>query len=162
MSSYPVATVLAGHVGGDINVGPLGGGTIGVDHAVVWASAVTVDLVDGHLDLAAGYNLRKLLASLSHDGLGTGLEVIGAGADGLANGVSSVTLEASAVLLEGVATGAVTGRRGVDAQSHAGAAIGGGGLDDGTVAGDQGDKSEECGGLHFVDVGGVMVVMVEA
>lgn len=71
-----------------------------------------------HLDLATGGDLRQLLASLGHDGLGAGLEVVVASADGLAEGVGLVTPEAGGVLLEGAAPGTVTGSGGVDTESH--------------------------------------------
>ena len=74
--------------------------------------------MERHLDLAAGRDLRKLLARLGHDGLGAGLEVVVASADSLAEGVGLVTTEAGRVLLERVSPGAVTRSRGVDAESH--------------------------------------------
>lgn len=148
-ATNPVATILAGHVGGDSNVGPCGSSTVGVDHALVRTRTVTVDLVNGHLDLAAGCDLRKHVTGLSHDGLGAGLEVVGASAEGLANSVCGITLEAGAVLLEGVAAGSVAGSSAVDAEGHAGAACWSGGLDDGTVASHEGNESEESSSLHF-------------
>lgn len=132
-----------------MDVGPGGSRAVGVDHALVGTRAVTVDLVDGHLDLAAGSDLRKHVAGLGHDGLGAGLEVVVASAEGLAHGVGGVTLESGGVLLEGVAAGSVTRGRRVNTEGHAGAASRGGGLDDGTVASHEGNESEESGSLHF-------------
>jgi hypothetical protein len=40
-----------------------------VDHAFVWASTVTVDLVDGHGKLTTGGNLGESAAVLLKDGL---------------------------------------------------------------------------------------------
>lgn len=156
----PVATVLAGNVGGDINVGPCGSSAVGVDHTLVGAGTVTVDLVNGHLDLATGSDLRKHVTGLSHDGLGAGLKVVGAGANSLANGICGVTLETGAVLLEGVAAGSVTGSRAVDAESHAGAACGSSGPDDGTVSVDEGNESEESSSLHFEGLFGVLFFLL--
>lgn len=147
--TYPVAAGLTGDVGGDLDVGPLGGGGIGVDHAGVWAGTVTVDLVDGHLDLATGGDLGQHVTGHGHDGLGTGVDVVVAAPEGLADGVSGVTLEASRVLLAGVSAGGVTRSVGVDTESHARATTGGGSLDDGTVASHEGDEGVDDCGLHY-------------
>lgn len=147
--TYPVAAGLTGDVLGDLDVGPLGGGGVGVDHAGVWAGTVTVDLVDGHLDLATGGDLRQHVTGHGHDGLGTGVDVVAATPEGLADGVSGIALEAGGVLLAGVSPGGVTGSVGVDTESHARAATGGGGLDDGTVASHEGDEGVDDCGLHY-------------
>lgn len=147
--TYPVAASLTGDVRGDLDVGPLGCGGIGVDHAGVWAGTVTVDLVDGHLDLATGGDLGQHVTGHGHDGLGAGVDVVAATPEGLADSVSGVTLEASRVLLAGVSAGGVTRSVGVDTESHARATTGGGSLDDGTVASHEGDEGVDDCGLHY-------------
>lgn len=147
--AYPVAAVVSGDVGGDLDVGPRLGGAVGVDHAVVGARAVAVDLVDGHLDLAAGCDLGQLGAGLRHDGPGAGLQVVLAAAQGLAHRRSVVALEPCRVLLERIPAGAVPGSRAVNTEGHAGTTAGGSSLDDGTVAGHEGNKSEYRGSLHL-------------
>jgi len=152
--TYPVARVLAGRGGGDLDVLPRGTSAVIVDHAGVGAAAVGVDLVERHLDLAAGGDLRQLVAGLGHDRLGAGLELVGTGADRLAEGVGGIAPEAGAVLLEGVSPGSVAGSGGVNAQSHAAAAGIAGCADDGTVAGDQaGQEGGDDEGLerHVAD-----------
>lgn len=147
--AYPVAAALAQNVSGDLDVGPCRGGAICVDHAAVGTGPITVDLVDGHLDLPTGRNLGELVTSLGHDGLGAGLQVVLAGADGLADGCGVRPLEARRVGLEGVAAGSITRGGGVDAEGHARATTGGSSLDDGAVGRYEGDESENGGSLHF-------------
>lgn len=90
-------------------------GSVGVDGTAVWATAVAVDLVQGHLDLAALSDLRQGLAGLAHDGGRSGLDVVVTTGKGLAHGVGGLALEARRVLLERVPAGSVTRRRAVDA-----------------------------------------------
>lgn len=108
----------------------------------------------GHLELTTCRNLRKLGASLGHDGLSTGLDVVGASAEGLANSRTGSTTEAGGILLEGVASGSVTGSGGVNTESHANTASVANGVDDGSVARDELGTSQEDGengnlGEHF-------------
>lgn len=147
--TYPVAASLTGNVGGDLDVGPLSSGGVGVDHAGVWAGTVTVDLVDGHLNLTASCDLGQHVTGHGHDGLGTGVNVVAAAPEGLADGVSGIALEAGRILLAGVSSGGVTRSVGVNTESHAGAAAGCGSLDDGTVASHEGDEGVDDCGLHY-------------
>lgn len=103
------APPVAGHVRGDIDLGPLGAGAGGVHHARVRAGAVRVDLVQGHHQLAAGVDLRQGAAAGREDVGGARLDVVGAGADGLAAGVCGVSAETGGVGLEGIAVGAIAG-----------------------------------------------------
>lgn len=121
-------------------------GSVIVNGTAVRTTAVTVDLVEGHLDLAALGDLRQGLARLAHDGGGSGLDVVVTTGEGLAHGVGSLALEARRVLLEGVPAGSVAGGGGVDAQGHALAAGVAGRPHDGSVAGhERGEEGEEDG-----------------
>lgn len=94
-------------------------GSVIVNGTAVWATAVAVDLMQGHLDLAALGDLRQGLARLAHDGGGSGLDVVVTTGKGLAHGVGGLALEARRILLERVPPGAVSRRRRVDAKGHA-------------------------------------------
>lgn len=93
-------------------------GSVIVDGTAIRATAVAVDLVQDHLDLAARGDLRQGLARLAHYGRGSGLDVVVATGEGLAHGVGGIALESGRVLLEGVPSGSVAGRGGVDAQGY--------------------------------------------
>lgn len=152
--TYAVAGVLARNGDRDVDVGPGGASSITVDHAVVGATAVTVDLVDGHVDGATGTDLGKLVTSGGHDGLGASLQVVGASTDGLAEGVGGLALEAGGIGLEGIATGSVTRSAEINTEGHASATELAGSADDGTVASHQvggGKDSSSSDGLerHF-------------
>lgn len=107
--THPVATILTGNVGDNPGGLPSRGTAVRVHHALIRSSAICVDLVDGHLDLTTGGSLRKLVARLGHDGLCARLEIILTASEGLTDGGSVGALEAGGVLLEGIATCAVTG-----------------------------------------------------
>lgn len=141
--AYAIARVAAGRGGGDGDGRPLLAGAVGADAAGVGAAAVGVDLVQRHLHVSAGGDLRELVARLGHDGGRSGLEGVVAAAEGLAKGGGRVAAEAGGVLLEGVAPGAVAGGGGVDAEGHAVAAGVAGGGDDGAVAGREAGRGEE-------------------
>jgi hypothetical protein len=112
--TYSVSGVLSGSLLSDLDVLPGRSSAIGIDHASVGAAAISIDLVECHLNLAALRDLGKFGAGLGHDGLGAGLEVVGASADRLADCVGRVTLESGAVLLEGVAPRPVAGSGGIN------------------------------------------------
>lgn len=117
-----------------------------VDRTAIRTTAVTIDLVEDHLDLAALGDLRQGLARLAHDGGGPGLDVVVTTGKSLAHGVGSGALEPRRVLLEGVPTGSVAGGGGVDAQGHALATCIAGRPHDGSVAGhERGEEGEEDG-----------------
>lgn len=144
----------SGNVLGDLDVGPGGSGAVIVDHASVRASAVGVDLVESHGEFATGADLGENIASLGHDGLGAGLEVVVTGSEGLAKGFSGVTSESGGILLEGVSARAVSGGRGVNAESHARTAGVTSGGDNGTVSSDElgGEEDRRENGIlerHF-------------
>lgn len=152
--TYAIARVATGRGGGDGDGRPPLAGAVGADAAGVGAAAVGVDLVECHLHLAAGGDLRQLVARLGHDGGRAGLEGVVAAAEGLAKGRGRVAAEAGGVLLEGVAPGAVAGGRGVDAEGHAVAAGVAGCGNDGAVAGceagggEEGEGEESLEGRH--------------
>ncbi|KAJ2905474.1 hypothetical protein MKZ38_005350 [Zalerion maritima] len=94
--------------------------SVAVDHALVGAGAIAVNLVEGHLNFASLGDLWKHVSGLGHNRLGAGFEVVVAGAEGLAEGV------------------------GIDAKSHALTTGMTGGLD-GTVASNELGGSQEGG-----------------
>lgn len=67
-----------------------------------------------HGYLAAGTDLRELVAGELHHGSSAGLCVVIATAKSLATGIGGITSEARGVLLKGVAAGAVAGGGRVD------------------------------------------------
>jgi hypothetical protein len=71
-----VVAVAALNLGSNINCLPVTSGTVGIDHAGVWACTVTIDLVEGHVDGATGGDLWELVSILLHDSLGASLDVI--------------------------------------------------------------------------------------
>lgn len=146
--THPVAAILTGDVGENCGGLPCRGSTVCVHHALIRSSAISVDLVDGHLDLTTRGSLRKLVARLGHDGLCAGLEIILTTSKGLADSGSVGALEAGCVLLERIATCAVTRGGGDDAKGHAAAASVTGSLDDGAVTGHEGNECEESCSLH--------------
>lgn len=145
------ASAAALEVLGDGDLLPVGAGAVVVDHARIGAGTVGVDLVESHLDLTTLADLRELVTSLGHDGLGPGLEVIVASSKSLAEAFSSIASESGGILLEGVSASAVTGSGGVDTQGHARATGIASSVDDGTVSGDELGGEEnggEDGGLE--------------
>jgi len=142
------AAVLAGNLGGDIDVGPVATSSIGVDLAAVWAGTITVDLVEGHHDGATWGHLWEGVAVHGHDGLGAGLDIILAATESLTTGSRVVTLEASGILLEWVPLGSVTGSGWVNSNGGAGTTSITNSLDNGTVASNELRSSEErkCNG----------------
>jgi hypothetical protein len=129
--SVPVtATGVALEVLGDSDWLPVGSCTCGVDHALVWASTVGVDLVNSHHDLESvshdsvdwrmmsylttSSDLRKCAAVHCHDLCGASIDGIVASTKGLTASSCGVATEASRVLLEGVAASAVTRSGGVN------------------------------------------------
>lgn len=140
------AALVAVDVLGDLDVLPVLGGAVRVDHAGVGPGAVAVDLVQRHLEVAAGRDLRELAAHLGHDGLRARLDVVAAGAHRLAHRLGRRAAEPRGVLLEGVAARAVTGGRRVDAQRPADAACVADGVGDGCVARDELGREEGRGG----------------
>lgn len=136
------AALVAVDVLGDLDVLPVLGGAVRVDHAGVGPGTVAVDLVQRHLEVAAGRDLRELAAHLGHDGLRARLDVVAAGAHRLAHRLGRRAAEPRGVLLEGVAARAVTGGRRVDAQRPADAACVADGVGDGCVARDELGREE--------------------
>jgi len=140
----PVVAVGALNLGGDVDVGPVAAGTVSVDLASVWASAVTVDLVKGHVDGATSRDLGKRLSGvLGHDSLGACDNVVLTTSEGLTASSGVVTLEAGGILLEGVPSGSITGSGWVNSNSGASTALITNCLDDRTVAGHQLGNGEE-------------------
>jgi len=103
------ATGIAVHVLGDLDRGPVGTRAGCVDHAGVGARTVTVDLVKSHHELAARRDLGKSVAAHGHHCGGAGLDVVVACTESLTAGGGGITLEAGGILLERLASRAVTG-----------------------------------------------------
>jgi len=135
--------VLAGNLGGDINVGPVTASAVGVDLAAVWAGTVTVDLMESHHDGAALGDLWEGGAIVVHDGLGTGLNIILATTEGLSTSCGIVTLEASGILLEWVPLGSVTWGSWVNSNGGTLSTSITNSLDNGTVASNELGSSEK-------------------
>lgn len=146
--TYPVAAVLTRDVGCDCNLGPLLRSAVCVHHAVIGAGAVTIDLVDGQLDLTARTDLGQLVARFGHDCLSAGFQIVLTTSNSLADRGGVGALEAGRVRLERVAASAVTRSSGDDTEGHTSAAGVASRGDDGTVASHEGDECEESGGLH--------------
>jgi hypothetical protein len=107
--SVPVAsTVVALEVLADCDWLPVCASSCGVDHALVRTSTVGVDLVDGHHDLTTGCDLRKNAAVELHDLSSAGLDGVVTSTKSLTASGCGIASEASRVLLEGVAVGAIT------------------------------------------------------
>ncbi|PMB70734.1 hypothetical protein BM221_003189 [Beauveria bassiana] len=149
------AALVAVDVLRDLNVFPGGAGAVGIDHARVGAGTVRVDLVKGHGQLAAGGDLGESASSLGHDLAHAAFKIVGALADSLAQGISRGTAEAGGVLLEGIASGSVTGSRGHDSEGHALATGVTNSAGDGGVARDEpgshehGSSEDRLDGSHF-------------
>jgi hypothetical protein len=107
--SVPVAsTVVALEVLADCDWLPVCASSCGVDHALVRTSTVGVDLVNSHHDLTTGCDLRKNAAVELHDLSSAGLDGVVTSTKSLTASGCGIATEASRVLLEGVAVGAIT------------------------------------------------------
>lgn len=104
----------AGDVLGNVDLCPLRAGAGGVDHAGVGPSTVRVDLVKGHLELAAGADLGQGVARGSKDLLSARLDVVGTCSNGLPAGVCSIASETGGISLEGVTPGAIARRAAIN------------------------------------------------
>lgn len=67
-----------------------------------------------HHEHAAGADLGKSATVELHDLCGASLNIVGTSTDSLTTGIGGITAEASGVLLEGVAVGAITRSAGVN------------------------------------------------
>ena len=121
-------------------------GAGGVDHALVWAGTVRVDLVDSHHDLTASGNLRKSGSVDCHDLRGTGLDRVVASTKSLTAGSCGIATEASRVLLEGVAVCAVTRSRWVNTNGGSSTASITSSANDCAVASHEGGRSQKAEG----------------
>jgi hypothetical protein len=107
--SVPVAsTVVALEVLADSDWLPVCASSCGVDHALVRTSTVGVDLVNSHHDLTTGCDLRKNAAVELHDLSSAGLDGVVTSTKSLTASGCGIATEASRVLLERVAVGAIT------------------------------------------------------
>jgi len=138
-----VVAVLAIDLCGDIYVGPVVSGTIGVDRARVWACTITIDLVKSHADLATSGDLWELIAVLLHDCLGASLDVVLSTSKSLTASSLVLTLEASRVLLEGVSSSSITWSGWVNSDGGTLSTCITNCLDDGTVTGHQLGNGEQ-------------------
>lgn len=91
-------------------------GARGIHHTSVRARSITVDLVESHHNLTARSYLRKSGAVELHDHSGSGLNVVSSSTKGFSTCSCGIALEAGGVLLERLATCAVTGSAWVNCQ----------------------------------------------
>lgn len=115
-ASIVPALLITRDVGSNLHRDPVRTSACSIDHALVGSSAITIDLMQGHHNLSARRDLRKGPSILCHNRLRTGLNVVLTGANGLAARGGVGALEACAVLLEGVASLAVTRRGWIDCE----------------------------------------------
>jgi hypothetical protein len=91
-------------------------------------------------------DLRQSRTVELHDLCGSSSDVVGTSTEGLAAGSFGIATEASRVLLEGVATSAVTGSGGVNTDGRALATSIAGSTDDSAVTSNERRRSQEAEG----------------
>jgi len=139
---------------------PVGTCATGVDHALVWASTIGVDLVNSHHDLGSvsyeivvgmrmsylttSSDLRKGATVELHNLCSSGLDSIGASTKCLTAGSCGIATEASRVLLEGVAVCSVTRSVGVNTDRRTLATSISSSTDDGAVASHERRRSQKA------------------
>jgi hypothetical protein len=117
-ASIVAASLISLNILGDLDVLPGLCSAVRVDHAGIGTGAIRIDLVQSHLNISARSYLRKVTATLCHDGLSTRLELVWPTAKRLADGRCSRATEASSILLERVAAGSISRSRRHDTQSR--------------------------------------------
>jgi hypothetical protein len=101
--------VLAGNVGSNLHICPLGSGTCAIDHTAVRTGTITVDLMKSHHDHSALRDLRHVSTVRSEHLRNLSGWVIGSAPQSLSASIGCGVLEPGGVLLIWVTLGSVTG-----------------------------------------------------
>lgn len=156
VASVVTATLVTVNILGNLDVLPGLRSAVRVDHASIRTGTVRINLMKGHGDLTTRRNLGERSTVLRQNSLSATLNIVCTSSNGLADTLGSLATEASSILLEGIATSAVTGSRRDDSKSGARATSIANSVGDDAVArnklgGQDGSGSEDsferhCGG----------------